>query len=426
MNVALLGSGGREHALAWKLCQSPRLGKLHAWPGNPGIAAVSPKVTCRGVNINDGAEVVRLAKEADIKLVIVGPEDPLAKGVADALAKAGIACFGPSQAAAKLEADKAFAKDVMKIANVPTAESRTFIRFNEADRYVKRREAPMVVKAAGLAKGKGVTICRTNAEAAEAVKQMMKLDAFGDAGHTVVVEDLLEGVECSLLALVDGRSIYTLPACQDHKPVGDGNTGPMTGGMGAFCPADTLTDTLRQKIETDVIVPTLDVLARDDVTYRGCLYVGLMLTSDGPRVLEFNVRFGDPETQPLMARWKGDLLEAFYATATGTLADFVDGGGIEFADDAAVCVVVASGGYPGDYTSGREITGVDQADLLEGVQVFHAGTARRSDTLVTDGGRVLGVTATGSNLKQARERAYAACGKIKFVGAHYRSDIGSM
>ncbi|MEM1012391.1 MAG: phosphoribosylamine--glycine ligase [Planctomycetota bacterium] len=371
LTVALLGSGGREHALAWKIAQSPRLTKLFCLPGNPGMARVGPMVECRDVSPSDADAVIAFCREHGVDFVAVGPEDPLASGIADALVTAGIACFGPGKQAARLEADKAFAKEVMRDANVPTAESRTFHSHAEADRFVKRREAPMVVKAAGLAKGKGVVVCDTNDEAIEAVRQAMRLQAFGDAGKTVVVEDKLEGVECSVLALVDHGDIFVLPPCQDHKPVGEGNTGPMTGGMGAYCPSTTLSAADLAAVEQNVIIPTLDRLAGDGIRYRGCLYVGLMLTPDGPRVLEFNVRFGDPETQPLMMRWQGDLLSALHATATGTLAAFVESGGIAFDDRASVCVVLASGGYPGSYENGREITGtsgLDSDDLV----VFHA------------------------------------------------------
>ncbi|MEM7808587.1 MAG: phosphoribosylamine--glycine ligase, partial [Planctomycetota bacterium] len=375
------------------------------------------------VSPSDADAVIAFCREHGVEFVVVGPEDPLASGIADALVAAGIACFGPGKQAARLEADKAFAKEVMRDANVPTAESRTFYTHAEADRFVKRREAPMVVKAAGLAKGKGVVVCDTNDEAVEAVRQAMKLQAFGDAGKTVVVEDKLEGVECSVLALVDHGDIFVLPPCQDHKPVGEGNTGPMTGGMGAYCPSTTLSAADLAAVEQNVIIPTLDRLAGEGIRYRGCLYVGLMLTPDGPRVLEFNVRFGDPETQPLMLRWQGDLLAALHATATGKLAAFVESGGIAFDDRASVCVVLASGGYPGSYENGREITGtsgLDSDDLV----VFHAGTKQNRDALVTAGGRVLGATALGDDLAAAREKAYAAAEAIDFDGVHFRRDIG--
>ncbi len=423
LTALLLGSGGREHAIAWKVCQSPHLERLFVAPGNPGIAAVSPDVRCVKLSPNDPKAVVAFCKKEDVGFVIVGPEDPLAAGVVDALKGAGIPSFGPGKQAARLEADKAYAKEIMREANVPTAESRTFFSHAEADRFVRRREAPMVVKAAGLAKGKGVVVCDTNDEAIEAVRQAMKIQAFGDAGKTVIIEDKLVGTECSVLALVDRGDILLLPPCQDHKPVGEDNTGPMTGGMGAYCPSTTLSDADMNVVEQNVIIPTLDRLAAEGITYSGCLYVGLMLTSNGPKVLEFNVRFGDPETQPLLMRWQGDLLAAFYATATGTLGDFVDAGGVSFDDRAAVCVVLASGGYPGSYEVGREITGLAAAET-DDVKVFHAGTAARRDAIVTDGGRVLGVTALGKDLADAREKAYIATSKISFDGMHYRRDIG--
>jgi phosphoribosylamine--glycine ligase len=422
INVLLLGSGGREHAIAWKLSQSPRLGTLYAAPGNPGIMK---HARCRPVNPNDASAVIGLCREYDVQLVVVGPEDPLAAGIADDLAKAGISCFGPGKDAARLEADKVYAKSLMREGSIPTAEHRVFTDFALAEQHVRRRETPCVVKAAGLAKGKGVTVCRTPDEAADAVQRCLRLHEFGRAGERIVIEDLLEGTEASVLALVDGHDFYVLPPCQDHKPVAEGNTGPMTGGMGAFCPSRQIDEPTMRAVERDVFVPTLDALSRIGVRFRGCLYVGLMLTDDGPKVLEYNVRFGDPETQPLMMRWEGDLLSAFLAVAEGRLAEFVDEGGIAWSSNHAVGVVLASKGYPGAYQTGQAITGLDAADRGEAVQVFQAGTAKQDSTLVTDGGRVLCVTATGPTLPDARDRAYAAADRIAFDGVHYRRDIGA-
>ena len=419
INVALLGSGGREHAIAWKLRQSNRLGDLFAIPGNPGIAEVATNVQ---IPLDDFPAIVKFCKSNAVGLVVVGPEDPLAEGVTDALRDAGIAVFGPKKAAARLEGDKAFAKDVMRQASVPTAEAKVFTDPWAAENYVRRREVPLVVKAAGLAKGKGVSVCYRHQDAIDAINAAMRDKVFGDAGRVVVIEEFLEGVECSVLALVDRRDLFILELCQDHKPVGEGNTGPMTGGMGAFCPADTVSDSLLRQIETDILVPMLDGLGREGVEFSGCLYAGLMLTAGGPKVLEFNVRFGDPETQPLMMRWKGDLLEALLAVAEGRLAEVV--GEIGWDERASVCVVLASRGYPGKIVQGVPITGVAEANTMEGVQVFHSGTAMKDGKLVTAGGRVLTVTALGDGIDDARKRAYEAVGKIHFDGMHFRRDIG--
>jgi phosphoribosylamine--glycine ligase len=330
--------------------------------------------------------------------------------------------FGPNRSAARLEAEKGFAKELMKQASVPTAESRTFRDAAAAEQYVLRRGVPCVVKAAGLAKGKGVTLCFRESDAVEAIDASMRKGAFGEAGSTIVIEEYLEGVECSVLALVDRRDLFVLELCQDHKPVGEGNTGPMTGGMGAFSPARTVDDVLLRQIEADILVPTLDGLARNGIEFRGCLYAGLMLTAAGPKVLEFNVRFGDPETQPLMMRWRGDLLQVLLAVAEGRLREVVDT--ISWDPQTAVGVVLASQGYPGRYRTGAEISGLREAQSLEDVQVFHSGTALRNGRVVTSGGRVLTVTALGSNLATARQRAYEAVSRVHFEGMHFRGDIG--
>ena len=419
INVAIIGSGGREHALAWRMSQSPTLGKLFALPGNPGIAKIAQ---CASVPIGNHAAVARFCLDNEVGLVVVGPEDPLAAGITDDLTKAGLHVFGPKRAAARLEADKSYAKEVMGRASVPTAEAKTFSDPALAAAWVERHGAPCVVKAAGLAKGKGVSVCFRESDAIEAIEACMRKGAFGEAGRTVVIEEYLEGVECSVLALVDRRDLFVLELCQDHKPVGEGNTGPMTGGMGTFSPARTVTPQVLREIEADVFVPTLDALARDGVEFRGCLYAGLMITAGGPKVLEFNVRFGDPETQPLMMRWKGDLVAVLLAVAQGRLAEVVDS--IGWDERTALCVVLASAGYPARYTTGAEITGVERAAEMADVQVFHGGTAIREGRLITNGGRVLGVSALGMGLREARERAYTAVKRIHFDGMHYRGDIG--
>ena len=419
INVAIIGGGGREHALAWRLAQSPTLGRLYALPGNPGIAAVAE---CADIPIADHAAVARFCREREIGLVVIGPEDPLAEGIADDLVQAGFPVFGPRRSAARLEAEKAFAKDLMRQASIPTAEARTFTDPAAAEQYVLRHGTPCVIKAAGLAKGKGVTLCFRDSDAMEAIDAAMRERIFGEAGRTIVIEDYLEGVECSVLALVDRRDLFVLELCQDHKPVGEGNTGPMTGGMGAFSPARTVSDEMLREIESDILVPTLDGLAREGIEFRGCLYAGLMLTAGGPKVLEFNVRFGDPETQPLMMRWRGDLLQALLAVAQGRLAQVVDS--ISWDPRTAVCVVLASKGYPGKILTGVPITGVEAAGALPDVQVFHSGTATRDGQLVTAGGRVLTVTALGQDLEEARRRVYEAVSRIHFEGMHFRRDIG--
>ncbi|HMO26047.1 MAG TPA: phosphoribosylamine--glycine ligase [Tepidisphaeraceae bacterium] len=417
MNVAIIGSGGREHAIAWKLKQSPQVGKLYALPGNPGIAEGAE---CVPIGVMDFARIEQFVRENEIALVIIGPEDPLAAGLADQLSARGVKVFGPSKSAARLEADKWFAKEVMRQQAVPTAEARSFTDAKAAEEYIRTRGVGRcVVKATGLAKGKGVTVCYRESDALEAIGRIMRDKVFGSAGERVVIEEMLSGPECSMLAFVDGSNIYMMEPAQDHKPVDDGDTGPMTGGMGAYTPTPVLDDRTIVQIERDVFVPVLDGLRRDGIDYRGVLYAGLMLTAAGPKVLEFNVRFGDPETQPLMMRLQTDLLEVMLATIDGRL-DQVE---LRWDRRPALCVIAASGGYPGAYQTGQEITGIADAEALGDVKVFHSGTARRGDTLVTDGGRVLAVTAIGDTIAAARKRAYAAMDKVHFNNMHYRRDI---
>ena len=418
--TAILGSGGREHALAWRLAQDPDCPKLYALPGNPGIAEAAE---CASVNPNDSAAVLKFCRQNGVDFAIVGPEDPLAAGLADALRSEGISVLGPGKAAARLEADKWFAKELMRHAAVPTAEARSFTRPEAAEEFVQMRGTPIVVKAVGLAKGKGVAVCYREADAFEAIDRMLRRGDFGDAGARIVIEEMLRGPECSVLALVGGREIYVLDPCQDHKPADDGDTGPMTGGMGAYCPTPLVTPNVLSKIEQDVLIPTLAALARDGIEYHGVLYAGLMLTDAGPKVLEFNVRFGDPECQPLMMRVKSGLYATLRATAEGRLGE----GDVPLTMDPrpAVCVVAASGGYPGKYHTGHEITGITAAESDPDVKVFHAGTAAVGGRLVTDGGRVLGITALGDTLAAAREKAYAATAKINFDGMKTRTDIAN-
>jgi len=426
VNVLILGSGGREHAIGWKLKQSKRCGKLYFAPGNGGTASLGTNLDIDPTNVTTKVvdEIDYFCKHNNVTLIVVGPEDPLCQGIVDRLQKPdrpGRLVFGPNQEAAKLEGDKAYAKQLMRGCSIPTAEARIFTTSEQALTFVESRDEPVVVKAAGLAKGKGAIVTSTNEEAAEAVKLIMEDRAFGEAGDQVVIEERMTGQEVSILALVDGRNIYRLDASQDHKQVGEGDTGPNTGGMGVYCPTPVVDDALLSQIDGEVLVPVVDAMRRSGVEFQGVLYAGLMLTPAGPKVLEFNTRFGDPETQPLLMRMKGDLLEMMIATCEGKLDEVQ----IDWDTRTACCVVMCSGGYPGNYKKGIEITGIEDAETDPDVTVFHAGTKLEKDgTLVTAGGRVLGVTALGNSLAEARDKANAACEKIKFEGAFFRRDIG--
>jgi len=417
MNVLLVGSGGREHALAWKLAQSRQLERLYIAPGNPGTARCGENID---VSATDTDKLLEFAKQNKVGLVVVGPEDPLAAGLVDAFEAAGIKAFGPSAEAAKLEADKAFAKQLMRSCAISTAEGRIFERFSDAKAYIASRDEPVVVKAAGLAKGKGVYVCDDPADGILAAEKIMCDRIFGDAGATIVVEDKLLGEEASILAFVDGHNIYVMESSQDHKPIGEGDTGPNTGGMGAYSPAPVITEKMMNQVTREILVPVVDGMNRRGTPYKGVLYAGIMVTAGGPRVLEFNVRFGDPETQPILMRLKSDLLEVCLAVCDGTLDEVT----LEWDRRAAVCVVMASAGYPGDYEKGKKITGLEEAASLPDVMVFHAGTKKQNGGIVTNGGRVLGVTALGERIEQAKAAAYDAVEKINFEGAYYRRDIG--
>ncbi|MBI4580903.1 MAG: phosphoribosylamine--glycine ligase [Planctomycetes bacterium] len=418
MRVLLIGSGGREHALAWKIAQSPRLGKLYCAPGNPGTAEVAENVEIKS---DDVAGLVKFAREQKIDLAIVGPEDPLCLGLIDELAAAEIRAFGPDKAAARIEGDKAFAKELMRHRSVPTADARIFTKYKDARTYIASRDHPIVLKAAGLAKGKGVIVCDDPADALIALERIMVAKEFGSAGDTVVVEERLVGSEISLLAFVDRDSIYIMESAQDHKPIGDGDTGPNTGGMGAYSPTTLLNDKLIRQIESEILVPIVDALRTQGITYRGVLYTGLMVTTAGPKVLEFNCRFGDPEAQPLLMRLRTDLLDVCEAVVD----DRLDRVTLNWDPRAAVCVVLASGGYPGQYESGKAIAGLEATAAMPDVVVFHAGTRKVGSKTVTAGGRVLGVTALGETIPDAQRRAYDACARIRFDGAYCRRDIAS-
>ncbi len=417
MKVLLVGGGGREHALAWKMAQSPLCDKLYAAPGSPGIAECAECVDIAGDDV-DGQ--LKFAKENAIDLVVIGPEDPLAMGLGDAVRQAGMLCFGPGAKGARIESDKAYAKEIMRSVSVPTAEGRVFTDIQAAKDYVLSREYGVVVKATGLAKGKGVVVCPEPYQAVKPLEQMMEEKIFGDAGNTVLIEEMLVGPEATVLALCDGKTIYPFPALQDHKPIGEGDTGPNTGGMGAYSPVPVMDEAMMARVEREVLVPIVDAMRRDFGRYEGLLYAGLMLTPAGPKVIEFNCRFGDPECQPLMMRLQGDLLAAMVAVAEHKLDGVTD---LSFDPRASVCVVMSSGGYPGNYEKGHEITGIADAEAIGDVKVFHAGTTMMGSKLVNNGGRVLGVTALGDTIADAKKLAYQAVEKIHWQDCYYRKDI---
>jgi phosphoribosylamine--glycine ligase len=417
MNVLIIGSGGREHALAWAIAASPLLTVLYCAPGNGGIAEVAQ---CVPIAVDDHAGIIRFCRERRIDLVIVGPEAPLVAGLADDLAAAGIAHFGPSKAAAMLEGSKGFTKDLCREHGIPTGEYERFKDAARAKSYVaKCNQLPIVVKADGLAAGKGVVIATTHAEADAAIDACFA-GAFGAAGAEVVIEEFLDGEEASFFALSDGRNVLPLATAQDHKRVGDGDTGPNTGGMGAYSPAPVMTPAMVERTLAEIIRPTVAAMAARGTPFKGVLFAGLMITADGPKLIEYNVRFGDPECQVLMARLKSDLLTALLATTDGALGSF----DLRWHDEPALIVVMAAKGYPGSYTRGDEIRGLDRAAAMEGVTVFHAGTRRRGDHILADGGRVLGVTAVGETIAAAQARAYAAVDAIDWPGGFCRRDIG--
>ena len=416
MNVLLIGSGGREHALAWAISASPLLSKLYCAPGNAGIAEVAE---CIALDIADHAAVIAFCRDTDIGFVVVGPEAPLVAGLADDLAATRIKVFGPSKAAAQLEGSKGFTKDFCAEFNIPTAAYGRFKDRRAALAYLERQPLPIVVKADGLAAGKGVTVAETREAAAAAINDCFS-GAFGAAGAEVVIEECLIGEEASFFALIDGAHALPLVAAQDHKRVFDGEKGPNTGGMGAYSPAPVMTPEVTRRTMDEIIWPTVRGMAARGTPFKGVLYAGLMISDAGPKLIEYNVRFGDPECQVLMMRLKSDLLPALIATADGVLKTF----DLRWHDEAALTVVMASNGYPGDYAKGSEIRGLDAAGAVEGVEIFHAGTVQEGPRLLAAGGRVLNVTARGKTVAEAQQRAYRAVAKIDWPGGFCRSDIG--
>jgi len=419
MNVLIVGGGGREHALAWKIAQSPEAEKVFVAPGNAGTAEDAENVA---IAATDFPALIDFARQNEIGLTIVGPEAPLAEGIVDAFQQAGLRVFGPNKAAAELEASKVFCKDLLRSADVPSADYQTFAKVDEALKYLRDREdMPIVVKADGLAAGKGVIVCGNREEAIAAVEKIGRERAFGDAGNRIVIEERLDGEEASVLAITDGQTIVTLQPAQDHKPAHDGDTGPNTGGMGAYCPAPLVDDEMLHWVEEHVLVPTVHAMKRARRPFKGVLYAGLMITNQGPKVLEYNVRFGDPECQPLLMRLKTDLLDLLNAAVDGRLGE-IDG--LEWDPRPTVCVVMASEGYPGSYEKGHPIRGLDDAAKLPDTKVFHAGTKLGDDgRVLTAGGRVLNVTALGDGIAAAKLNAYTAVKCIRWDGAWCRKDI---
>jgi phosphoribosylamine--glycine ligase len=416
MKVLLVGSGGREHALVWKLCRSPKVDKIYCAPGNAGIGESAELVP---IGVEEIEKLAAFAEKEKVELTVVGPELPLTLGIAELFQKKGLRIFAPGREAAQLEGSKAFAKEMLQENNIPTAAFATFSDAAVAKKYLAAQKPPYVVKADGLAAGKGVLICASREEAAAAIDDVLVRKLFGAAGDKVVVEEFLEGEEASFIVLTDGEHILPLASSQDHKRVFDDDEGPNTGGMGAYSPAPVVTPEIHRRIVTEIIEPLLKGLKKKNILYRGVLYVGVMLTADGPKVLEFNARFGDPECQPLMLRLKSDLVPLIEATIDGKL----DQVKAEWENAAAVCVVLTAGGYPGAYDKGKEITGLDALKEWPRGSVFHAGTTKKDGRWLTAGGRVLGVTALGKDIATAVAEVYQAVAKIKWDGMHYRKDI---
>jgi phosphoribosylamine--glycine ligase len=417
MKVLVVGGGGREHALVWKIAKSPKVSKVYCAPGNAGI---SEQATIVSIKANDLNSLLEFALKEKIDLTVVGPEDPLTQGIVDLFESKGLFIFGANKKAAEIEGSKAFAKEMMKKYHIPTAFYEIFDNPKEAVKYIREQGAPIVVKADGLAAGKGVIICKTVEEATQSVEKIMVEKIFGEAGNQVVIEEYLVGEEASYIAFTDGKTILPMASSQDHKPIFDGDQGPNTGGMGAYSPAPVVTEEVHERIIEKILGPIIYGMGEEGRTYKGVLYAGLMIHEGHPKVLEFNARFGDPETQPVLMRMKGDVVPILEACMKGTLSQHR----IEWDNRPSVCVVMASRGYPGDYEKGKVIRGLKEISKMEGAFVFHAGTTLKDDQVITNGGRVLGVTALGEDIPRAIERTYQAVNKISWDGVHYRRDIG--
>ncbi len=417
MKVLVVGGGGREHALVWKIAQSPRVTKIYCAPGNAGI---SEQATLVPIKANDLNGLLEFALKEEIDLTIVGPEEPLTKGIVDLFESKGLSIFGSNQRAAKIEGSKAFAKEMMKKYCIPTASYEIFDDHKEAIAYIRRHGTPIVVKADGLAAGKGVIVCKTVEEAIQSVERIMVDKIFGEAGNRVVVEECLVGEEASYIAFTDGKVILPMASSQDHKPIFDRDEGPNTGGMGAYSPAPVVTDQVHEKILERILRPIIQGMGEEGRPYKGVLYAGLMIHNGHPEALEFNARFGDPETQPVLMRMKGDIIPILEACIKGNLSQYQ----IEWESRASVCVVMASKGYPGDYEKGKTIHGLKEVSQMKDVFVFHAGTDIKDGQIITNGGRVLGVTGLGEDISRAIEKTYQAVKKISWDGVHYRTDIG--
>ena len=417
MRVLVIGGGGREHALVWKISQSPKVTDIYCAPGNAGTAEIATNVPIAADQID---QLLEFAQKKEIGLTVVGPEQPLVMGIVDQFEEKGLRIFGPTRRAAELEGSKAFSKDIMKKYGLPTADYEIFTSHELAQRYFDKESGPIVVKASGLAAGKGVILCRNSAEGLNAVNTIMKDKSFGEAGDQVVIEEFLEGQEVSVLAFSDGNTVLLMDSAQDHKAALDGDKGPNTGGMGAYSPALIFTDILRHKVREKIMFPLVRAMKSEGRPYKGILYAGLMLTKNGPKTLEFNARFGDPETQPLLVRMESDIVPLFEACIDGTL----DQHELRWKSEPSVCVVMAAKGYPGTYEKGKEISGLDEARALPDVVVFHAGTKTKEGKVLTNGGRILGITATGPDTRTAIKKAYEAVDKIQWDGIHFRKDIG--
>jgi phosphoribosylamine--glycine ligase len=419
MKILVIGSGGREHAVCWKIAQSEKVKKIYCAPGNGGISKIAETVDIKADNIK---ALLDFAKSRRIDMTVVGPEAPLVEGIADFFQKEGLRIFGPAKQASMLEGSKVFAKDTMKRLGIPTADFKVFDDFNEARDYAARMPLPLVIKADGLAQGKGVTVAATRTEAAAALKSSMVDRVFGPAGNRVVIEECLAGEEASVIVISDGKNVVPLAVSQDHKRIFDGDKGPNTGGMGAYSPTPVITAELEREIIDGIVAPLIRGLSEGGVSYKGVLYAGIMMTETGPKVLEFNVRLGDPETQAVLPRLESDLVELMEGAIDGGLK----GAKPVWSEKSSVCVVAASGGYPERYEAGKEISGLEEAEGMEDVIVFHAGTrlTARKNVYATSGGRVLGVTGTAAGIDKAIGAAYRAISRIKFEGMHYRRDIG--